>query len=54
MLLPRPDERVRTALSDPSRIGVVAFGVSAALVGGGGRLPSALVPYPAEGVGYRG
>ncbi|CAM5393723.1 hypothetical protein SCYAM73S_07744 [Streptomyces cyaneofuscatus] len=35
VLLPRPDERVRTALSDPSRIGVVASGVSAALAGGG-------------------
>ncbi|CAM5393786.1 Phosphoenolpyruvate carboxylase [Streptomyces cyaneofuscatus] len=37
VLLPRPDERVRTALSDPSRIGVVASGVSAALAGGGER-----------------
>ncbi len=53
VLLPRPDERVRTALSDPPRIGVVASGVSAALVGCG-RMPSAWVPYPVGGVGYRG
>ncbi|GGS11570.1 hypothetical protein GCM10010284_51040 [Streptomyces rubiginosohelvolus] len=30
VLSPRPDERVRTALSDPPRIGVVAGGVSVA------------------------
>lgn len=56
VLSPRPDERVRTALSDAPRIGVVAGGVSVAPTGGAvaARDTRASIPLPSGRAGYRG
>ncbi|GGY62978.1 hypothetical protein GCM10010342_58670 [Streptomyces anulatus] len=52
VLSPRPDERVRTALSDPLRIGVVAGGVSAAPAGARSSRDTPY-PLPRGRAGYR-
>ncbi|GAB2941991.1 hypothetical protein GCM10027028_49420 [Streptomyces sundarbansensis] len=54
VLSPRPDERVRTALSDPPRIGVLAGGVSVD-PRGRGRRPGhpGGYPLPRGRAGYR-